>query len=304
LNYTYACPAFGFDGPYENCAWPCSKNPLLLGLFYVSTPMDAANWTAELTICFIYSLVPTFMVLFPAFYFLAGSKKDLPILPVIGALLVAFCSIENNIVAKLIGKTNTRLKYRPGHDPQYQELFTAKYGNFGKSCNHSFGMPSGHSTNAIGGFTWVVLELWWGWGRDKGFSTNTKVLYSIIAALITWPVLPARVGVYDHLWAQVTVGGFQGILIGTCAFFLLRKYLGPRFARFCNWVNRTPWCPCGTKLCCGRPLTDSYWTGAGNSLNMGLGQDMDMELGPDVGRMKAPDPLTAIQSPRPDVAST
>jgi len=282
VNKTYACPSFDISGPHMNCAAPCSDNTLLMTIFYVSTPLDTANWTAELTLSWIYSLVPTFLVFLPAFYALFLSRKQIPITPLIASGVVGFCSGFNTVVSKIVGLIDTPLKYRPGHDPHYMALYTELYGGYGQSCNHGLGMPSGHSCNAMGAFTWSMSELWCGWGAEQGFTKKQKLSMTLLAAIICLPCLPARIGVFDHTWAQVIVGGFEGIFVGFACFTFTRKYLGPRLQGFCKWINSVKFCPCGTSVCCSRSLVDTYWAATRPSLRESLDLSK-LELGNGAG---------------------
>jgi len=289
VNTTYQCPAFGFDGPHQNCAYPCSDNFFVLSIFFVSTPLDSANWNAKLTLSWLWSLIPTLLVFFPGLYALLGDRKKIPLTPLFGAAFVGFCSVWNAIMAKLVGLSDSRLKYRPGFDPMWQSYYTSLHGNYGKSCvggTHGYGMPSGHSTNAMGACTWYVLETWWGWGKDKGYSTPTKLLHTVFAVLLCMPVLPARVGVYDHTWAQVVVGGAQGTILGAIFYKLMRQVIGPKLQNVCEWVNDSKFCPFSKTLCFGRPLVDTYWCNkpvddnTGDNLELGMNPKISLELSP------------------------
>jgi len=279
MNKTMSCPSFSFVGnDMENCAAPCSSNFILLHVFFVSTPLDSENWTAELTLSWIWSLVPTLLVFFPALFGLFGSRKRIPLTPLFAAAFVGGCSVWNLVISKFVGLADTRIKYRPGWDPHTQEQYTQLYGGFGKSCvgePHGYGFPSGHSSNAMGAFTWYVLELWRGYGVDTKMSFWGRMAWTVVAAVLCVPVMPARVGVYDHTWLQVVVGGLQGVFLGVVFYYTMRCSIGPRLPAFCVWVNDSKCCPFGSVLCFGRPLVDTYWSSASDGKDSEGGDDVN-----------------------------
>lgn len=251
---------YKFDGPYENCAAPCVDNWILHHIFFVSAPTRAESWDAQVTFSLIWSLVPTLLVLFPAIFFF----KTRTTTPLIAACLIGTCSVFNKVMASLVGLSDSSYKYRPGNNPAYIALHMDH--TVEASCVKGAGMPSGHSTNAMGAFTWFVLETWRGYGVDHNWSTRFKTSMTLVAAFVCWPALPARVGIYDHTWAQVTAGGGQGIIVGCIAYALLRTCIGPHLRRCCEILNDRKNCFGCFLSRTGLTISDSYWKHTGEEV--------------------------------------
>jgi hypothetical protein len=143
------CPDFDYFGPHINCQAPCSQNTILLKAFYVSVPTDFGVWNIKVALSFLWSLVPTLLVIA---YFLAFAFRG-DMIHLVAGVYIMCLSVINSMFATLIGMGGSKYSDRPEG-----------------SCNESKGLPSGHSCNAIGTFTYMVLEIWFGCGKDHAMN--------------------------------------------------------------------------------------------------------------------------------------
>ncbi|EEY62930.1 phosphatidic acid phosphatase [Phytophthora infestans T30-4] len=91
------------------------------------------------------------------------------------------------------------------------------------SCLVSNGLPSGHATNAIGLWTWVVLETIVGVGEQlRHWSARQKAVAVLFATLVLTPVPYSRYYLGDHTALQVAVGSADGLVLGVAYFFFIR----------------------------------------------------------------------------------
>lgn len=88
------------------------------------------------------------------------------------------------------------------------------------------GMPAGHACIAIGTWTWLMLEVWFGYGTHSAssYSTRKKLTLSLLASVICLPVPFAGIGLYDHTGIQVIFGALEGFLLGVI-FYLVLAFL-------------------------------------------------------------------------------
>ncbi|GMF12108.1 unnamed protein product [Phytophthora lilii] len=91
------------------------------------------------------------------------------------------------------------------------------------SCLVSNGLPSGHATNAIGLWIWIVLEAIVGVGqRVRHWSVGRKAVVVFFATLVMVPVPYSRYFLGDHTALQVAVGSADGLVLGVTYFFFIR----------------------------------------------------------------------------------
>ncbi|KAF4136161.1 PAP2 superfamily [Phytophthora infestans] len=91
------------------------------------------------------------------------------------------------------------------------------------SCLVSNGLPSGHATNAIGLWTWVVLETIVGVGEQlRHWSARQKAVAVFFTTLVLTPVPYSRYYLGDHTALQVAVGSADGLVLGVAYFFFIR----------------------------------------------------------------------------------
>ncbi|GLE03286.1 hypothetical protein PINS_up012176 [Pythium insidiosum] len=212
------CQRCGADS--HRCArGPCSDHFLAKEFFSFSLPTDGLS--AADVVAVIYSMVP-YIVLF--------------------ALLLNFV---------LRRKTWTRLLallFIPIMSGINAAIFVPSWGSCTEcmrpcgSCIGVRGMPSGHSTNAIGLWLWVLLESLLGVGRLRRWSRRRVLLVIVLSAVVLVPVPFSRVYLGDHTPLQVGIGAADGAVLGVLYFALLRFVLAPRLdalsARMAAW-------PCG-----------------------------------------------------------
>ncbi|TYZ66913.1 hypothetical protein PybrP1_013185, partial [[Pythium] brassicae (nom. inval.)] len=104
------------------------------------------------------------------------------------------------------------------------------------SCITSTGMPSGHTTNAVAYFLWIVLETLLGFGRL--WSPTKKALVIAGAALLFAPVPYGRFYLGDHTGLQVAIGSANGTVLGLAYFALLRFVLAKKLDSATQWLAR------------------------------------------------------------------
>lgn len=103
-----------------------------------------------------------------------------------------------------------------------------------ESCVRSPGMPSGHTTNAVAYFFWIVLETLVGFGRL--WPATKKALVIAGVALLFAPVPYSRFYLGDHTGLQVAIGSANGTVIGFAYFAFLRFVLAKRLDRATLWL--------------------------------------------------------------------
>jgi membrane-associated phospholipid phosphatase len=173
----------GFNGPITNCLAPCIENYLwILTSLFGSFPEKGDDWDALVVFSYIWSLVPSLIVIGCGFTFLVKRSTT----PLLIAMLGAGSSAVNKSISLPIAAA-------------IADQYSARPKG---SCVHGHGMPSGHVTNAYAIFTWITLELLTssGYGSRRKLATNRKLGLFSLAAFLCLPVVPARVGVYDHTW--------------------------------------------------------------------------------------------------------
>lgn len=104
------------------------------------------------------------------------------------------------------------------------------------SCIKSTGMPSGHTTNAVGYCLWVILEVLIGLGRR--WPVHHKALAIAAAVLLFAPVPYSRLYLGDHTVLQVAIGSANGVVLGLVYFALLRVVVAKRLDRASQWLAR------------------------------------------------------------------
>lgn len=107
--------------------------------------------------------------------------------------------------------------------PQYDSLDIV-----GKSCNCSFGMPSGHSE----GSTMLYTLLFYNFMSSRP-STKQRVILSSFAAWICLSIYFSRIYFGRHSLLQVSLGGSQGLLF----FLLMLRFEKPLNAFFLDFLN-------------------------------------------------------------------
>ena len=232
----------GIDGPLVNCLYPCKMEYLGPGMLtdsFGSLPIDADDWTAAVTLSYIWSLVPSLVVIVCAIVGLVRRTNS----PLLVAILGGACSIINKMVStRIAAAIDDKYSYRP----------------LGSCLHQGKAMPSGHVTNAYGIWIWFLLETLSanGYGARQGWTAKQKACRIAMATIVLLPVLPARVGIYDHTWAQVIAGCVQGILFGAAFFACMQCcYRRAAFA-IAKGAERILTCPGLAKRL---TLSETYW---------------------------------------------
>lgn len=86
------------------------------------------------------------------------------------------------------------------------------------SCLTSCGMPSGHTLQSIGTFTWLAIEV----GRARIYEPKQKALILGVAGLFLLPVGWSRVVFNDHSVEQVWAGAAFGAVVAFLWYGLLQ----------------------------------------------------------------------------------
>ncbi|GAB9476930.1 hypothetical protein Gpo141_00013989 [Globisporangium polare] len=102
------------------------------------------------------------------------------------------------------------------------------------SCIQSTGMPSGHTTNAVGFCLWLLLETAIGFGRH--WSLRKKAIVTFVNVLVFAPVPYSRYYLGDHTSLQIAVGSANGVVIGLAYFLILRYVIAKRLDRASHWL--------------------------------------------------------------------
>jgi membrane-associated phospholipid phosphatase len=173
----------GFNGPLVNCLAPCVEDYLwILTSLFGSLPKERQDWDVLVGFSFVWSLIPTLIVMISGFTLILKRNTT----PLVIAMLGAGSSIVNKLISLPIASA---IAEQYSHRPI-------------GGCIHGHGMPSGHTTNAYAVFTWIALELLMpgGYGSRGKLTPKQKLGFVALSAFLCLPVLPARVGIYDHTW--------------------------------------------------------------------------------------------------------
>ncbi|CAJ1432508.1 unnamed protein product [Effrenium voratum] len=87
----------------------------------------------------------------------------------------------------------------------------------GGSCAKSCGMPSGHTIETIGSFTWLALEVY----HTRTLEPRQKVLLMSVAGVCLLPSGWSRIYLHDHSLEQVWAGALVGTTLAVAWYFLL-----------------------------------------------------------------------------------
>lgn len=204
------CDVCGSDS--QRCArGPCSSTFLTKKLFSLSLPTTSVGfWDVAFS---FYSMVP----------YLAFVVITLELVVRTRSWSRVFCFCFIPIVSIL---TSSILVRALGHCAEC----TRPCG----SCIQSTGMPSGHTTNAVGFCLWLLLETAVGFGRH--WSLRNKVVVTLVNVLVFAPVPYSRYYLGDHTSLQIAVGSANGVVIGLVYFFVLRYVVAKRLDRASQWL--------------------------------------------------------------------
>tara|TARA_A100001015_G_C14969983_1_gene704677 strand:- start:484 stop:1059 length:576 start_codon:yes stop_codon:yes gene_type:complete len=110
------------------------------------------------------------------------------------------------------------------NEAKYCNLFITK-GN-GKPSKSSYGMPSGHSQNAVFFSTYIILNM-----MDTMSNNFTRMIGMIIFILLPLGIMYSRVYFKCHTIEQVIIGGLFGFLISNLCYNnkeIIKNYINLR----------------------------------------------------------------------------
>ncbi|KAG3108768.1 hypothetical protein PI124_g11992 [Phytophthora idaei] len=198
-SFEQCCQMWGEDS--KRCErGPCTSTWIMRKFFSLSMPLDSITfWDV---ICTVYSMVPYLVLIAIIVEALLRSRRYTRVFAIL--LPIILTVLNTVILVKILGDCDECP--RPAG-----------------SCLVSNGLPSGHATNAIGLWTWVVLEAIVGVGeRVRHWSVGRKAVVVFFATLVLTPVPYSRYYLGDHTALQVAVGSADGFVLGVAYFFFIR----------------------------------------------------------------------------------
>lgn len=204
------------DGSMRCIRGPCSTNYVLHRVFSVSVPLVQARWAD--TLASFYGIMPSALVLCFILLFCCGRRTWMRL------LLVLYLPTSTLL---------TRVTFREGLGD-----CACCFRPCG-SCVPTHGMPSGHTSNAVGLATWLHLELFLGSWRHMAW--HWKVPLMFISWILLLPVPFSRVYLGDHTILQVTVGAMGGLSFALLYYGCIHCVLGPMVPSLSRWVASKRW---------------------------------------------------------------
>ncbi|POM74957.1 Phosphatidic acid phosphatase [Phytophthora palmivora] len=198
-SFEQCCAMWGEDS--KRCErGPCTGTWIMRKFFSLSMPLDSVTFWE--VVCTFYSMVPYLVLIAIIIEALVRSRCYTRVFAIL--LPIILTVLNTVILVKVLGDCDECP--RPAG-----------------SCLVSNGLPSGHATNAIGLWTWVVLETLVGVGeRVRRWSMARKAVAVFFATLLLTPVPYSRYFLGDHTALQVAVGSADGFVLGVAYFFFIR----------------------------------------------------------------------------------
>ncbi|KAF4321571.1 hypothetical protein BBO99_00004601 [Phytophthora kernoviae] len=179
---------------------PCTGTWIMRKFFSLSMPMDSVTFWE--VVCTVYSMVPYLVLITIIVEALVRSRRYTRVFAIL--LPIILTVLNTVILVKVLGDCDECP--RPAG-----------------SCLVSNGLPSGHATNAIGLWIWIVLETLVGVGvRVRRWSVRHRALVVFIATLVMTPVPYSRYFLGDHTALQIAIGAADGLVLGVLYFFFVR----------------------------------------------------------------------------------
>ncbi|KAL4139244.1 hypothetical protein PRIC2_002742 [Phytophthora ramorum] len=198
-SFEQCCEMWGQDS--KRCErGPCTQTWIMRKFFSLSMPLDSVTfWDV---VCTLYSMVPYLVLIAIIVEALLRSRRYTRVFAIL--LPIILTVLNTVILVKVLGDCDECP--RPAG-----------------SCLVSNGLPSGHATNAIGLWIWVVLETIVGVGeRVRHWSVGRKAVAVFAATFVLTPVPYSRYYLGDHTALQVAVGAADGLVLGVVYFFFIR----------------------------------------------------------------------------------
>ncbi|KAL3663154.1 hypothetical protein V7S43_011565 [Phytophthora oleae] len=198
-TFAQCCEMWGEDS--KRCErGPCTNTWIMRKFFSLSMPLDSVTFWE--VICTVYSMVPYLVLITIIVESLLRSRRYTRVFAIL--LPIILTVLNTVILVKVLGECDDCP--RPAG-----------------SCLVSNGLPSGHATNAIGLWIWLVLEAVVGVGhRVRRWPPRRKAVVVFFATLVLTPVPYSRYFLGDHTALQVAVGSADGLVLGTAYFFFIR----------------------------------------------------------------------------------
>ncbi|KAG7394486.1 hypothetical protein PHYBOEH_005147 [Phytophthora boehmeriae] len=198
-TFEQCCELWGEDS--KRCErGPCTNTWIMRKFFSLSMPTDSVTFWE--VVCTVYSMVPYLVLITIIVEALVRSRRYTRVFAIL--LPIILTVLNTVILVKLLGECDECP--RPAG-----------------SCLVSNGLPSGHATNSIGLWTWIVLETLVGVGvRVRRWSVRRRALIVFVATLVMTPVPYSRYFLGDHTTLQIVVGSADGFVLGVLYFFFVR----------------------------------------------------------------------------------
>ncbi|EGZ13283.1 hypothetical protein PHYSODRAFT_511380 [Phytophthora sojae] len=198
-TFAQCCEMWGEDS--KRCErGPCTGTWIMRKFFSLSMPLYSVTfWEVVYT---VYSMVPYLVLITIIVEALLRSRCYTRVFAIL--LPIILTVLNTVILVKVLGDCDDCPRPRG-------------------SCLVSNGLPSGHATNAIGLWIWIVLEAIVGVGeRVRRWSVGRKAVVVFFATLVLTPVPYSRYFLGDHTALQVSVGSADGLGLGVAYFFFIR----------------------------------------------------------------------------------
>ncbi|KAG7392768.1 hypothetical protein PHYPSEUDO_014255 [Phytophthora pseudosyringae] len=198
-SFAQCCEMWG-EGSKRCERGPCTGTWIMRKFFSLSMPLDGVTFWE--VVCTVYSMVPYLALIAIIAEALLRSRRYTRVFAIL--LPIILTVLNTVILVKVLGDCDECP--RPAG-----------------SCLVSNGLPSGHATNAIGLWIWIVLETIVGVGeRVRRWSPRRKAVVVLFATLVFTPVPYSRYFLGDHTAVQVAVGAADGLVLGVAYFFFIR----------------------------------------------------------------------------------
>ncbi|KAE8993140.1 hypothetical protein PR003_g20958 [Phytophthora rubi] len=198
-TFAQCCEMWGDDS--KRCErGPCTSTWIMRKFFSLSMPLHSVTFWE--VVCTVYSMVPYLVLIAIIVEALLRSRCYTRVFAILLPILLTV--LNTVILVKILGDCDDCPRPRG-------------------SCLVSNGLPSGHATNAIGLWIWIVLETIVGVGeRVRRWSVGRKAVAVFFATLVLVPVPYSRYFLGDHTALQVAVGSADGLVLGVVYFFFIR----------------------------------------------------------------------------------
>ncbi|KAE9297368.1 hypothetical protein PF008_g23762 [Phytophthora fragariae] len=179
-TFAQCCEMWGDDS--KRCErGPCTSTWIMRKFFSLSMPLHSVTFWE--VVCTVYSMVPYLVLIAIIVEALLRSRCYTRVFAILLPILLTV--LNTVILVKILGDCDDCPRPRG-------------------SCLVSNGLPSGHATNAIGLWIWIVLETIVGVGeRVRRWSVGRKAVAVFFATLVLVPVPYSRYFLGDHTALQV-----------------------------------------------------------------------------------------------------